>query len=88
MSPRDDELFGERIHKTLTDIDGHVDMVNVFRPSAEAPAIATEAAAIGANILWLQAGIVSQEAADIVQEAGMTFIMDLCMGTMLARLSP
>lgn len=87
VSPRGGELFGEPVRGTLADIDGPVDVVNVFRPSDEVPAIATEAAAIGAKVLWLQTGIASEEGAAIARRAGMTIVMDLCMGTTHAQLS-
>jgi predicted CoA-binding protein len=86
VSPRGGELFGERVRTSLEEITEPVDVVDVFRPSAEAPEIAEQAAALNAKVLWLQAGIVSNEAADIARRAGMTIIMDLCMGTTHARL--
>lgn len=87
VSPRGGELFGERVRGSLVDIDEPVDVVDVFRPAKEAPGIAEQAAAIGARVLWLQEGIVSNEAAAIARDAGMTIVMDLCMGTTHARLA-
>jgi uncharacterized protein len=87
VSPRGGELFGEPVRASLGDIDVPVDVVNVFRPADEVPAIATEAAAIGAKVLWLQTGIVSEEGAAIARRAGMTVIMNLCMGTTHALLA-
>jgi uncharacterized protein len=86
VNPRGGELFGERVRTSLAEITEPVDVVDVFRPSSEAPEIAEQAAAINAKVLWLQAGIVSNEAADIARAAGMTIIMDLCMGTTHAQL--
>ena len=74
------EIFGEPSFPTLLDIPFPVDVVEVFRPSEHVPRIAQEAATIGANVLWLQKGIVSGEAAVIAEEAGMIFVSDLCMG--------
>jgi predicted CoA-binding protein len=87
VSPRGGELFGERVRGSLVDIDEPVDVVDVFRPAKETPGIAEQAAAIGAKVLWLQEGIVSNEAAAIARGAGMTIVMDLCMGTTHARLA-
>jgi predicted CoA-binding protein len=86
VNPRGGELFGERVRTSLAEITEPVDVVDVFRPSSEAPEIAEQAAAINAKVLWLQAGIVSNEAADIARAAGMTIIMDMCMGTTHAQL--
>ncbi|HEY5685776.1 MAG TPA: CoA-binding protein [Acidimicrobiia bacterium] len=79
VNPRYDELLGERCYASLEDIPEAVDVVDVFRPSDEAPAIARAAAAIGARVLWLQVGITSEEAARIAGEANMTFVSDMCM---------
>ena len=59
--------------------DAHLDIVNVFRPAAEAAGIAQEAAAIGAGALWLQLGIRSAEAARIAAAAGMDYVEDRCI---------
>jgi len=57
-----------------------VDVVDVFRPAQEAPAIARQAIAIGAKVLWLQIGIESEEARQLAEAAGLTVIMNRCMG--------
>src|SRR5438477_7277129 len=60
VNPHADELLGERVHRRLEDIPDPVDLVNVFRPSREAPEVARSAVAIGAKALWLQLGISSE----------------------------
>lgn len=80
VTPSHDEVLGERTYSSLADIDVPIDVVDVFRPSAEAPSIAKDAVLIGAKVLWLQPGIVSEEAAAIGEAGGMTVIMDRCMG--------
>ncbi len=55
-------------------------MVDVFRPADEAPEIARQAIAIGAKVLWLQLGIVSEQARQIAEAAGLTVVMNRCMG--------
>jgi uncharacterized protein len=87
VSPRGGELFGERVRESLVDIDEPVDVVNVFRPSEEAPDIAEQAVVIGAKVLWLQLGIESDEAAAIALRAGMAVVMDTCMGATYAQLA-
>ena len=86
VNPTHDEILGEKAYATLRDIRDPVDVVDVFRPAAEIPEVAVNAAAIGARVLWLQRGIVSEEAAHIAAAAGMAVIMDRCMGQMHAML--
>ena len=78
INPYADELFGERVYRTLADVKEKVDLVDVFRPAADAPAIAREAAAIGAGALWLQLDIRSDEARSIAEAAGMDYVEDQC----------
>ena len=80
VSPRGGTLFGEPVAASLADVDGPVDVVDVFRPSAEAVDIAQQAVAIGATVLWLQLGITSDEARRVAEDAGLTVVMDRCMG--------
>ncbi|WP_019911513.1 CoA-binding protein [Paenibacillus sp. HW567] len=75
----DGEILGEKCYHSLAEIPEPVDIVNVFRRSEFCEAVAQEAADIGARVLWLQQGIVSQEAADIAAEHGMIAIMDRCI---------
>ncbi len=80
VNPRGGELLGEPVARSLAEVDGPVDVVDVFRPADEAPEIAREAAEIGAKVLWLQLGIESQEARRIAEAAGLTVVMNRCMG--------
>ena len=80
VNPRSGELFGEQVFRSLIEIDVPVDVVEVFRPALEAPEIARQAVTIGAKVLWLQLGIVSEEARQIAEAAGLTVVMDRCMG--------
>jgi predicted CoA-binding protein len=86
VSPKGGELFGREVYRSLGDIGEPVDVVDVFRPSDEAPEIAAEAVRIGAKVLWLQEGVFSEQAAEIARNAGMKVVMGICMGTMHARL--
>jgi predicted CoA-binding protein len=79
VNPFVDELFGERAYPSLTDIPEPVDIVDVFRPSEDAAEVARQAAAIGAKAVWLQQGVVSDEARAIASEAGMDFVEDHCI---------
>jgi len=86
VNPRGGELFGERAFRSLAEIDVPVDVVDVFRPAEEAPEIARQAIAIGAKVLWLQVGIESDEAQRLAEAAGLTVVMNRCMGATHAQL--
>ncbi|MDP9003022.1 MAG: CoA-binding protein [Myxococcota bacterium] len=79
VNPFADTILGERAYKTLADIPDKVDVVNVFRPSADAPEAARQAIAIGARALWLQQGIISDEARRLAENAGLDYVEDRCM---------
>jgi predicted CoA-binding protein len=80
VNPRGGELLGEPVARSLAEVDRPVDVVEVFRPAEEAPRIAREAVAAGAKVLWLQLGIESEEARQVAEAAGLTVVMDRCMG--------
>jgi predicted CoA-binding protein len=80
VNPKADEILGERAFASLLDIKERVDVVDVFRPATEAPAVARQAVEIGARALWLQLGIKSDEARSIAEAAGLDYVEDHCMG--------
>jgi hypothetical protein len=80
VTPAHNEVFGVRAYPSLADVDVPIDVVNVFRPAREAPQIVTDSIPLGAGVVWLQLGIVSEEAAAIGEQAGLTMIMDRCIG--------
>lgn len=86
VNPNHDEVFGEPSYPTLLGIPEPVDIVDVFRPPIDCPDVAAEAVQIGAKVLWLQLGIMSDEAARIAAEAGLAYIEDHCIGQMHAML--
>ena len=73
------KINGETIVGKLEDISTSIDIVNVFRPSKEAPEIAKQTVKIGAKVLWLQFGIQNTEAEKISSSAGITCIMNKCI---------
>jgi predicted CoA-binding protein len=79
VNPQYPEILGEKSYPSLRDIPFKVDVVDCFRKSAEIPALAEEAIAIGAKVLWLQLGVINQEAAARAQAAGLEVVMDRCM---------
>ena len=86
VNPNAPEIFGERSFGSLLDVEEPIDIVQVFRPSDEAPDIARQAVQIGAKVLWLQLGITSPEARAIADEAGIDYVEDRCMGQETRRL--
>jgi uncharacterized protein len=86
VNPRGGELLGEPVARSLAEVEGPVDVVDVFRPAEEAPGIAREAIEAGAKVLWLQVGIESEEARHEAEAAGLTVVMDRCMGETHAEL--
>ena len=79
VNPREEIVLGERSFNSLREVKGSVDLVVVFRPPEEAPRVAADAVSIGARSLWLQDGIVSEEARRIAEEGGLTVVMDRCV---------
>jgi uncharacterized protein len=81
VNPNETEVLGERAHPSLRDIpkDVHVDVVDVFRRPEATPDIAAAAVDIGANVLWLQSGIVNEKAARIGEEGGLDVVMGICI---------
>mgnify|MGYP001341072867 FL=1 len=80
------KVHGETIVGKLEDVSTPIDIVNVFRPSKEAPEIAEQAVKIGAKVLWLQFGIQNTEAEKISKSAGITCIMNKCIKQEYQRL--
>jgi predicted CoA-binding protein len=88
VNPNEKEVLGEQVYASLLDIpdDVHVDVVDVFRRAEHTPEVARDAVAIGARMLWLQEGIVSDEAARIAAEGGLEVIMGVCIMKVRERL--
>jgi OAH/OAS sulfhydrylase len=80
------ELLGEKVYASLRDIPEPVDMVDVFRPSKEAPGIVEDAIAIGAPVVWMQLGIRNDEAAAMAEVGGIEVIMNRCPKIEFGRL--
>jgi predicted CoA-binding protein len=86
VNPHYQEILGERCYPSLRDIPGKVDIVDCFRKSQEIPAIAEEAIAIGAKVLWMQIGVINEAAARRAGAAGLDVVMDRCVKIEHARL--
>ena len=86
VNPKYAEILGERCYGSLSDIPEKVDIVDVFRRTADVPPIAREAVAIGAKVLWQQLGVVSEEADRCARDHGLDSVMDRCVKIEHARL--
>ena len=72
------KILGEEVFEKITDIKDQVDIVDVFRPSKEVPAIAEDTLKIGAKVLWLQLGIRSEEAKKLMISNNIDYIENKC----------
>ena len=86
VNPRYTEILGLPCYSSLSDIPFPVDMVDVFRRSADVLPIAEQAVAIGARCLWQQIGVINTEADALVRNAGLDSVMDRCVKIEHARL--
>ena len=88
VNPNETEVLGERAYPSLLDVPAEtpIDLVDVFRRAEETPPIAGQAVRRGAKVLWLQEGIVNEEARRVAEEAGLTVIMGVCIKTTIGRL--
>jgi predicted CoA-binding protein len=80
VNPRGGELLGERAYRSLQEVPVAVDVVDVFRPPAEAETVARAAVAVGAKVLWFQPGTHTDEAVRLAAEAGLQVVAGRCMG--------
>jgi predicted CoA-binding protein len=86
VNPAYDSVLGEKCYKSLRDIPEPVDVVDCFRKSAEIPALAEDAIAIGARVLWMQLGVENEEARRRAETAGLEVVENRCVKIEHARL--
>ena len=79
-------MLGEEPYASVQDIPEKVDIVDVFRRSSEVMPVAEDAVAAGARVLWMQSGIVNEEAAAYAREHGLIVVMDRCIKVEYASL--
>ena len=79
VNPNEQEVLGEKCYARLEDIPIKVDIVDVFRRSEFVPPVVDSAIGIGARGVWLQEGVIDEEAAARAREAGLVVVMDRCI---------
>lgn len=79
VNPLAQEILGEVCYPDLRSISKSVDVVDIFRSAEEVPAIVEEAIEIGAKVVWMQLGVINEEAAARARDAGLLVVMDRCM---------
>ena len=86
VNPGQREILGELCYDSLRDIPEQVDMVDIFRRSEQVAPIVDEAIEAGAKIVWMQLGVIDEQAATKAQHAGLTVVMDRCPAIEYRRL--
>jgi uncharacterized protein len=85
VNPGERTVLGRQSYPSLTAIPEPVEVVDIFRDRAAVPAIVEEAIAIGAKVVWMQLGVIHEEAAERAHRAGLEVVMDRCMKIEHAR---
>ncbi|KAB7623720.1 CoA-binding protein [Alkalilimnicola sp. S0819] len=86
VNPAYAEVLGRRCYPDLRQVPGRVEVVDIFRRAEEVPALVEQAIEIGAKVVWMQLGVVHEEAAERARGAGLQVVMDRCMKIEYARL--
>ena len=86
VNPKYDQILGQKCYADLRDIPGPVDVVDLFQRADRISAFVDQAIEIGAKVVWMQLGIIHEEAAQKARDAGLEVVMDRCMKIEYARL--
>jgi predicted CoA-binding protein len=87
VNPNAEEILGQKCYPDLTSIPEKVEVVDIFRRSEDVMPIVDEAIKIGARAVWMQEGVINEEAAAKARDAGLLVVMDKCMLKEHSRLS-
>lgn len=97
VNPTADEVLGEKCYESLlempADVQRNVEIVDIFRPSSDTPAIVEQAVKLKERydkpyVVWMQLGIINEQAAETARQAGITVVMNRCMMQEHAKLFP
>ena len=86
VNPKYDEILGQKCYADLEDLPGPVDVVDLFQRADRITPFVDQAIELGAKVVWMQLGIVHQQAAQKARDAGLEVVMDRCMKIEYARL--
>jgi uncharacterized protein len=86
VNPTTPEVFGEKSYPDLQSVPEKIDVVQVFRKPEDVPPVVEDAIKAGAKVVWMQEGIVNEEAAQKARDAGLQVVMDACMRASHRRL--
>lgn len=86
VNPGESEVLGQPCYPSLLDVPTRVDVVDIFRRTEEVPPLVDQAIEIGARVIWMQIGVIHEEAAAKARAAGLDVVMDRCMKIEYARL--
>ena len=86
VNPKATEIFGEKAYASLLEIPDEIDVVQIFRKPEDVPPVVEDAIKIGAKVVWMQEGIVNEEAAKMARDAGLKVVMNACMRATHKRL--
>jgi len=85
VNPRETEVLGRRSYASLAEVPGPIEIVDIFREPSAVPEIVDQAIARGAKVIWMQLGVIHEEAAERARRAGLEVVMDRCMKIEHAR---
>ena len=85
VNPREPQVLGQPSYSSLALVPGPIEIVDIFRETAAVPAIVEEAITVGAKVIWMQLGVIHEEAAERARQAGLEVVMDRCMKIEHAR---
>jgi predicted CoA-binding protein len=86
VNPRETEVLGRKSYPSLLEVPGPIEIVDIFREPAAVPAIVEDAITRGAKVIWMQLGVIHEEAAARARRAGLEVVMDRCVKIEHARI--
>lgn len=86
INPTAQEILGDKVYPSLTDVSEPIDIVDIFRPGPQTPKFVQQAIDIGAKSVWLQLGITSKESRQLALDAGLDYVEDRCTAIVLEQI--